>query len=84
MITAASEDARSNAVDQADLQDWATYFGITFPVLADTGAAVDRLYDPLMRTRPTYVLLAPGGEIISAGTTVTDADIEAVLPTPYP
>lgn len=71
-------------MDQADLQDWASYFGLTFPVLQDSGAAVDRLYDPTASTRPTYVLLAPGAEIVSRGTTVTTADIEAVLPTAYP
>lgn len=53
-------------------------------MLADTGAAVDRLYDPSARTRPTYVLLAPGAEIVSLGGAVSDAQIEAVLPTPYP
>lgn len=60
------------------------FFSLTFPVLADTDATVDRLYDPERATRPTYVLVAPGGEILSVGEDVTDAAIEAVLPTPYP
>jgi len=42
------------------------------------------VYDPTARTRPTYVLLAPGAEIVSVGGPVSDAQIEAVLPTAYP
>lgn len=84
MITAASEDARRAPADIADLEDWADYYGTTHPIVLDTGAAVDRLYDPSSMTRPTYVLLGPGAEIVLIGSSVSDADIEAVLPTPYP
>lgn len=73
-------------MDQADLEDWVDYFGLNFPVLADPTYSQDPLYDPSARTRPTYVLLEPGLTIVEIGnyTAVTDADIEAVLPTPYP
>jgi len=33
---------------------------------------------------PNRILLGPGGELISIGQEVTDADIQAVLPTTYP
>lgn len=86
MVTLASEDASRNPVDVADLVDWATYFGITHPVLADPGAVTDMVYDPSRRTRPTYVLLSPGMVIeeIGGSGSISDAEIEAVLPTPYP
>ena len=84
MITAASEDARHAAADIDDLRDWAAYYGTTHPVVLDPGATTDRLYDPSARTRPTYVLLGPGAVILSIGSSVTDAAIEAALPTPYP
>lgn len=84
MITAASEDAHHDAADTTDLQDWAAYFGTTHPLVLDPGALTDRLYDPSARTRPTYVLLGPGAEILSIGSSVSDAAIEAALPTPYP
>ncbi len=71
-------------MDQSDLEDWADFYSLTFPVLQDTSALVDRVYDPMARTRPTYVLLAPGAEIVSMGVTVSDAAIEATLPTAYP
>lgn len=86
VVTIASDDASYAAVDQADLEDWVDYFGITHPVLADPGYTQDPLYDPSGRTRPTYVLLEPGMTIVEIGsyTQVTAADIEAVLPIAYP
>lgn len=84
MITAASEDATYNPADQADLAAWDAYFGLDFPVLLDAGALTDRVYDPMRRSRPTYVLLAPGAVIVEISTSVTAAEIEAVLPVSYP
>ena len=83
-MTLASEDAFRNPVDQADLEDWADYFSLTFPVLEDPGAVTDLIYDPMRRTRPGYVLLAPGGVIVEIGNSISNGDIEAVLPTAYP
>ncbi len=83
MVSAASEDSSYNPVEQADLLTWATAFALTFPVLADDSAAVDALYDPMSRSRPTYVLLGPGAEIIEINS-ISDADIVAALPTAYP
>lgn len=86
VVTLASQDAAYDPVEVADLVDWASYFGITHPVLADSGAVTDMVYDPGRRTRPTYVLLSPGLVIeeIGGSGSITDAEIEAVLPTPYP
>ena len=53
-------------------------------MLADPSRAVDKLYDPNSQTRPTYVLLEPGGTIVKIGSSVSDSEIQAVLPTPYP
>lgn len=53
-------------------------------MLADPNRAVDTLYDPNSQTRPTYVLLEPGGTIVKIGSSVSDSEIQAVLPTPYP
>lgn len=84
MITAASEDASYGDVDQEDQLEWATAFGLTFPVVADPAAATDAVYDPSHARRPSYVLLAPGAEIVVMGAKPSDAEIEAVLPTSYP
>lgn len=86
VLTLASDDALYNPVDVADLVDWVAYYGITHPVLADPGYTIDPLYDPTGRTRPTYVLFAPGMVVDDIGGTssITDAEIEAVLPIPYP
>lgn len=85
-MTIAAEDASSSRapVDVADLEAWTDYYGLTFPVLADPGETIDRLYDPRARSRPTYVLLSPGMVIEHIGGSVSDAQIERVLPTPYP
>lgn len=85
-MTIASDDARYDPVDVADLNDWVNYFGITFPVLADPGYTIDPLYDPSARTRPTLVLISPGMYIeeIGGNNSVSAADIERVLPTAYP
>lgn len=83
-MTLASEDSTYNDVEEADLLEWATAFGLSFPVLADVDADVDAVYDPSHKTRPGYVLLAPGAEIVSIGSKPSAAAIEAVLPTSYP
>lgn len=49
-------------------------------MVADPGGAADMLYDPERKTRPTYALIAPGREVVSVGSTVEEADIEAILP----
>ena len=80
VLTAASEAVGRRAVELADLQEWAAFYSLTFPVLADVGAEVDRMYDPERRTRPTYVLIAPGLEVVSVDQKPTDDDIAALLP----
>jgi hypothetical protein len=57
---------------------------MTTPVVADPSQLTDKIYDPTGRHRPTYVLFGPGAEIISITGSIKDADVEAVLPIPYP
>ncbi len=59
----------------------ATYYGITAPVVADPDWNTTETY---VRGHPNRMLLGPGAELIVVGDTVTDADIQAVLPTTYP
>ncbi len=68
----------------SDLLAWSSYYNQAFPVVADPSRAVDKLYDPNSQTRPTYVLLEPGGAIVKIGSSVSDSEIQAVLPTAYP
>lgn len=65
---------------------WRNYYGLTSPVVVDTGGATDLVYDPSGTSRPTLVLFGPGAEIIEIGnsSSISTADIEAVLPTAYP
>ena len=83
-MTIATEGASHDPVVITDLQDWASYFGLTFPVLADPTNIVDGLYDPSARSRPTYVLLSPGAVIETLGMEPSASQIEAVLPIAYP
>ena len=67
-----------------DLLSWSTSFNQNFPVVADPNRSVDKLYDPNSQSRPTYVLIEPGGTIVKIGNSVSDSEIQAVLPTAYP
>ncbi len=51
------------------------------PVVADPGWATRDTY---VSNHPSRILLAPGAELVSVGETVTDADIQAILPSSYP
>ena len=53
-------------------------------LLIDPSGKTDRVYDPSDLTRPSYVLLGPGAEVLALGSSITDKQIEAALPTAYP
>jgi hypothetical protein len=84
VITAANENTSYATPSTSDLLSWDSYYSLGFPVVADPGRAVDKLYDPNAQTRPTYVLIEPGGKIVKIGSSITNSDIEAILPTAYP
>lgn len=83
-ISAFSQDTTYSSIDADELDEWVDYFGATFPNVIDPGGTTDLLYDPGAKTRPTYVLLSPGLVIEKIGTSISAAEIEAVLPTAYP
>ena len=70
----------------SELLAWDSAYGLGAPVVSDGGASVDSLYDPTGKSRPTLVLIEPGGVIhsIGSGSSVTASDIEGILPTAYP
>ena len=63
-----------------DLASWASQYGIHHPVVADPGQDI---FQRWANGQPRYTLLAPGAEIVVEGAfSVSDAQIEAVLPLP--
>lgn len=58
-----------------------SYYGLSIPVVADPGWGTLETYTS---GHPNRILLGPGAELISVGDSVSDADIEAILPTTYP
>ena len=85
-VTAQSENTSYATPTTADLLAWDKAYSSGHPVVADPSGSVDATYDPHSSSRPTYVLIGPGMEILSIGgsSSVKGADIEAALPTPYP
>ncbi len=80
MLTLLGDDVLYNDPDRSDLESWASAYGLSFPVLSDGGFSVGRRYTS-DSSYPNYTLIAPGGEIIIAGaSSVSAAQIEAVLP----
>ncbi len=74
------EDTTSATPDQADLQAWATTYGLTTPVVADPGFGLLGRYSTT-RSYPSYTLIGPGGEVISKDESGYERSaIEAVLP----
>ena len=80
-ISTWGEDSGRDTPDQADLQAGAKYFGLTVPIVADPDWDTLQTYTS---GHPNRMLLGPGAEIIRIGGTVSDAAIQAVLPTTYP
>ena len=85
-ISAFSENSSRSAPSASDLTTWASYYGLDFPVVADPSGTTDQLYDPSSSSRPTYVLLAPGAEVVAYGSSasIDSDDVEDELPTSYP
>jgi len=63
------------------LQDAVSYWGLTVPVVADPSWATLGTYTS---GHPNRMLIGPGAEIIQIGGTVSDRDIQAILPMTYP
>ncbi len=59
----------------------ASYYSMTMPVVADPGWGTLYTYTS---GHPNRMLIGPGAEIIQIGGSVTDRDIQAVLPTTFP
>ena len=83
VIAAYAEDTGRTTPDASDLSDWAAWFDMTFPVVADGRFATLGFYDR-DRRHPSAYLLGPGAEIVERDEGIDTDAIEAVLPTPYP
>jgi peroxiredoxin len=57
VFTVAWQDATYGSVDTSECASWASYYGLTFPVLADSDEAVYFTYRGSDGGRPLYVLL---------------------------
>lgn len=79
VFAAYSENVEGEPPTAADLTEWATFYGFTFPTLADPSKVTDRTYDPDTETRPTNVLLSREGRVLSVGGEVPEAGITAAL-----
>jgi len=76
-LYAEDEDSQTPTADE--LKDWAANYGMTFPVTADAGWAVDGQYEQDGGI-PTQVLLAPGDKVTVLDQEVSTDDIEKNLP----
>ena len=79
-LAAYSEDVQGDLPDAADLAEWVAFYQLSYPVLADPDGAVDRIYDPNTRSRPTHVLLGPGAVVLTVGGDPSAEEIEGALP----
>ena len=73
-----AEDNEYNATTTEDASDWANTFGLTFPVLADSGWSIGNRFE-LDNYIPSYTLIGPGMEVVEVDGDISDADIEALL-----
>ena len=73
-----AEDNESNATTTEDASTWANTFGLTFPVLADSGWTIGNRFE-LDYYIPSHTLIGPGMEVIEVDGDISDADIEALL-----
>jgi hypothetical protein len=74
-----AETNEGTAPTEDDLMSWATDYGLTTPVLSDSGWGISNRYEEDGGI-PTQTLFGPGMEIILVDEWVTDSDIEAALP----
>ncbi len=65
VIAAYSEDAEYETPDVEDLMSWANKYGITAPVLQDSGSSLYWRFGT--GSLPSMVLLGPGMEVLEVG-----------------
>lgn len=64
---------------EEDLASWADQYGLTFPVVADEGWAIDNRFEQDGGI-PTVTLLGPGMEVVAVDTWEAESLIDGVLP----
>ncbi len=76
VVTALYEDALYNEPDASDAASWASYYGLTHPVWADTTGELESLY--YQGGRPSYVLFDRQMNIVfaDAGTSYSTLETE--------
>ena len=79
IISTWAENNESQPPSQEDLQMWVDTYGLTMPVVSDSGWAVNNRFEK-DNGIPTQVLLAPGAKLVKVDQMITAEDIEAVLP----
>ncbi|MCB9741455.1 MAG: TlpA family protein disulfide reductase [Alphaproteobacteria bacterium] len=79
VIQALAENAESQDPTQEELQGWADNYGLSYPVVADPGWAVNNRYEQ-DNGIPTHVLIAPGGELIAVDDYNAESMIDELLP----
>jgi len=81
IITMLLENDDETPPNQAELQQWATQYGQTFPVLSDAEPVTNRFSARGGEVSlPSHTLLGPGGVVLIADGDATEADILAALP----
>ena len=65
--------------EQADLQEWSSSYGQTFPVLSDEERVVDRYSERPGVSLPSLTLIGRGAKLILTDAEVVEADIVAAL-----
>jgi len=65
--------------EQEDLEEWATEFGQTFPVVSDVDDVALRYTERGQLSLPSKTLIGRGAEILIADGDPTEADILAAL-----
>lgn len=78
--TAWYQDSQGETPDEADLQLLMDSEELTHTVLSDPGHQTDLLFDPEGKTRPTWVIIAPGGEVIHTGRVPAEGLVVDALP----
>lgn len=74
-----AENNSGSTPSQSDLSGWASTYGLTFPVLADSGWGVMSRFER-DNYIPSHTLIAPGLEVVERDGNISEADIMAVLP----
>lgn len=78
IIEVLGEDNAGAPPEQTVLQNWASTYGLTIPVVADPNWAVGNVYNP-DGAIPSETLIAPGGELV-----VVDGDAESMIDSVVP